>query len=77
MPEMRQVDGFHGSMLLAEDRGDEVDLVVMSYWRDISAIRGFAGENHEAAVVAPAAIAVLQEYNDFVRHYAVLSGAIL
>jgi hypothetical protein len=35
----------------------------------MAAIRKFAGEAADAAVVEPEARAVLAEYDDFVRHY--------
>ena len=38
----------------------------------MDAIRRFAGEDAERAVVEPEAQAVLAEYDDFVRHYEVM-----
>ena len=35
----------------------------------MDAIRKFAGERAESAVVEPEARAVLDEFDDFVRHY--------
>ena len=43
----------------------------MTLWDSMDAIRRFAGEDAEHAVVEPEARAVLAEYDDFVRHYEV------
>jgi hypothetical protein len=39
----------------------------------MAAIRKFAGESAESAVVEPEARAVSAEYGDFVRHYEMIS----
>jgi hypothetical protein len=42
--------------------------VVMTLWESMDAIRKFAGENPEAAVVAPAAKVLFREYDAEVKH---------
>jgi hypothetical protein len=51
--------------------GGRVEFLVMTLWDSMDAVRRFAGDNPEAAVVEPEARAVLSEYDNFVRHYEV------
>lgn len=43
----------------------------MTLWNSMDAIRGFAGDNLERAVVEPNARAVLTDFEEVVRHYEV------
>jgi heme-degrading monooxygenase HmoA len=71
LPTLATIDGYRDARVLRrEDRG-RVELVVMTLWDSMAAIRRFAGTDPERAVVEPEARAVLAEYDDFVRHYEV------
>ena len=69
VPELQQIDGFRGVYLLQQDSSDGVEFVVMTLWESMEAIRKFAGENPEVAVVAPAAQALFREYDAEVKHF--------
>jgi heme-degrading monooxygenase HmoA len=56
-------------MLLEREDSDEIEIVVITFWRSLEAIRGFAGANLEGAVVADEAAAVLTQFDRHVRHY--------
>lgn len=56
---------------MRREEGGRTEFLVMTLWESMGAIRRFAGENPERAVVEPEARAVLEEYDDFVRHYEV------
>jgi heme-degrading monooxygenase HmoA len=71
LPSLRAVDGYAGAMLLERPAGDAVEVVVVTYWRSLDAIRGFAGADLEAAVVAGEAAALLTRFDRRVRHYEV------
>jgi heme-degrading monooxygenase HmoA len=72
MPGLRSVRGFLGAFL-SECREDEhVEFLVLTRWASMDAIRAFAGPDPEEAVVEPAAIAALIEFDKRVRHYEVL-----
>jgi hypothetical protein len=45
----------------------------MTVWDSMTSIRKFAGAEAERAVVAPEAKAVLVSFDEFVRHYEILS----
>jgi hypothetical protein len=44
----------------------------MTWWQSIDAIRAFAGEDVETAVVADAAAALFNDHDRRVRHYDVV-----
>jgi heme-degrading monooxygenase HmoA len=71
LPELGKVPGFLGLDLCEAARGDQVELLVVSRWQSMEAIKAFAGPDPDRAVVEPGAKAVLQEYDDFVTHYEV------
>ena len=72
LPALRQVEGYAGAMLLERSSAGAVEIVVITLWRSLEAIRGFAGADLESAVVAGDAAAALTEYDRRVRHYEVV-----
>lgn len=48
-----QTPGNRGAWLLRRDEGDRTTFVTLSYWDSYDAIRAFAGEDIEAAVLYP------------------------
>jgi heme-degrading monooxygenase HmoA len=75
LPQLRALPGFIGLTLMRADRQGRIGLVVESRWQSMDAIRAFAGAAPEAAVVEPAARAVLSEFDDFATHYEVMLEA--
>ena len=69
LPTVRRVDGYAGAMLLERDAPDAVEIIVITWWRSLEAIRGFAGADPEEAVVAAEAAALLTAFDRRVRHY--------
>jgi heme-degrading monooxygenase HmoA len=69
--ELRGVEGFVEAQLLRRVVGDEIEFVAISYWDSIEAVRRFAGEEYEVAVVAPQARDVLTRFEDRVAHFKV------
>jgi heme-degrading monooxygenase HmoA len=53
-----------------------VEIEVLTFWRSMGAIRRFAGDNVELAVVEDGAKAVLQTFAKRVRHYEVVLDAL-
>jgi len=68
-PDLDQIDGFRGAHVLQRHQHGNVEFVVMTLWESMDAIHQFAGENADMAVVAPAAQAVLHQYDATVAHY--------
>jgi heme-degrading monooxygenase HmoA len=75
LPELAGVPGFLGAELAKRRIGDAIEFLVLTRWRDIAAIQGFAGREIDKAVVEPAAIAALIDYDPSVRHYEVIETA--
>jgi heme-degrading monooxygenase HmoA len=71
LPAVRRVDGYGGAMLLERAAADDVEIIVLTFWRSLDAIRGFAGADPEGAVVAAEAAALLTRFDRRVRHYEV------
>lgn len=69
IPELQQIDGFRGIYLLRRNLSDGIEFVVMTLWESMEAIRKFAGENPEIAVVAPTARVLFREYDAEVKHF--------
>jgi len=68
-PQLEASSGFVDATVerVEHDRGG-TEIVVVTRWVSLDAVRAFAGEDLEAAVVEPAARAVLSDYDARVRH---------
>ena len=65
----RQIVGFHGIQLLRRDVGAEVEFVTIMAFDSLEAVRAFAGEDYEVAVVPPKARQVLAHFDERSQHY--------
>lgn len=65
----REIAGFHGIQLLRRDLGEEVEFVTIMRFDSLDAVREFAGEDYEVAVVPPKARAVLKRFDSRSQHY--------
>lgn len=73
LPQLRTVAGYAGAWLLRRETDGETELIVVTRWRSKEAIRAFAGEDLEAAVVEDAAAALLSRFDARVRHYEIVA----
>ena len=67
----RQIAGYRGIQLLRRDLGDEVEFITIMWFDSIDAVRTFAGENYEKAVVPPKAKLLLSRFDERSQHYEV------
>lgn len=67
----REITGYRGIHLLRQDLGVEVEFVTIMWFDDIEAVRSFAGEDYEVAVVPKKARAMLSRFDERSRHYEV------
>jgi len=72
LPELLGIDGFCGAHLSRRLLSDQIEFLVLTRWQSMDAIRAFAGEDVEHAVVEPGAVAALTDFDAHVRHYEVL-----
>ena len=70
----RQIGGFKNIQLLRRDAGEEVEFVTIMLFDSLEAVRDFAGEDYEAAVVPEKARAVLSHFDERSQHYKVVFG---
>jgi heme-degrading monooxygenase HmoA len=65
----RSIDGFLSIELLRREDGSSVEFVTVMRFASMGAVRAFAGEDFETAVVPPKARALLARFDDRSRHY--------
>jgi heme-degrading monooxygenase HmoA len=69
LPVLQKVDGYAGATLLKREEAGAVEIIVITQWNSLEAIRGFAGDDLEEAVVADEAAALLTWFDSRVKHY--------
>ena len=69
---LREVDGYAGARLLERETDGGVEIVVITFWRSLDAVRKFAGDDIEKAVVSDEIVPLLLYYDQRVRHYDVV-----
>lgn len=67
----RHIPGFREIQLFRRDFGDEVEFITVMWFDSIEAVKVFAGEDYEVAVVPPKARAVLKRFDERSQHYEV------
>jgi len=74
-PTLAPMRGHAGAYLLRREAAGRTEFLAVTLWESVDAIRAFAGEDVETAIVEPAARAMLTEFDDFARHYELSHGA--
>jgi len=69
LPGIHRVRGFKGAHLLRRDVKDEVEFVTITLFDSLEAVKEFAGEDYEIAVVPPQARKLLSRFDDRSAHY--------
>jgi heme-degrading monooxygenase HmoA len=67
----RQITGYRGIRLLRRELDQEVEFVTIMSFDSMEAVRAFAGEDYEVAVVPPKARALLSRFDARSQHYEV------
>lgn len=67
----RHIRGFKSIQLLRRNVGEEVEFVTIMLFDSLDAVREFAGEDYEVAVVPDKAQAVLAHFDVRSQHYEV------
>jgi len=70
---LRTVSGFRGARLLRQDDGREVMFTSITFFTSLDAVRGFAGDDYELAVVEDAARQALSRWEERVSHHEVVA----
>jgi len=69
--ENRQIPGYRGIQLFRRSLGEETEFITVMWFDTLDAVRQFAGEDYEAAVVPPKARQVLKRFDARSQHYEV------
>jgi hypothetical protein len=65
----RRIQGYHGIELFRRLLGAEVEFVTLMRFDSLGAVRAFAGDDYEAAVVPPRARELLARFDARSAHY--------
>ena len=67
----RRIAGYRGVQLFRRDLHREVEFVTVMSFDSLGAVRVFAGEDYEIAVIPPAASGLLSQFDARSQHYEV------
>jgi heme-degrading monooxygenase HmoA len=67
----REIAGYRGIQLFRREVESEVEFITVMWFDSLEAVRVFAGEDYEAAVVPPKARAILKRFDARSQHYEV------
>jgi hypothetical protein len=70
----RQIAGFREIQLLRRSLETEVEFITIMWFDSLEAVRAFAGEDYEVAVVPSQARALLSRFDGRSQHYDVRAG---
>lgn len=73
LPGIHRIRGYTGAYLLRREApNNEVEFITITHFTDIHAVKAFAGEDYERAVIAPGATKLLTHYDERSAHYEIL-----
>lgn len=73
VPELAAIDGYRGARLLERELEGAIEVVVVTRWDSLDAIRLFAGDELDRAVVHDDAARLFSDFDSKVRHYGVVA----
>jgi len=72
-PLISAITGFVKASILRRSTGDGVEFLIVTMWESMDAIKKFAGDDPEAAVVPAVVQGMMLTYEKRVKHYEVVS----
>lgn len=69
LPGIHRIHGYTGAYLLRRDAGREVEFLTITQFIDIDAVKTFAGQDYERAVITPGAGELLLRHDKRSAHY--------
>ena len=69
LPGIHRIAGYLGAELLRRELPDETEFITITRFDSLDAIKAFAGEDYEAAVVPAAARQLLSHFDERSAHY--------
>jgi heme-degrading monooxygenase HmoA len=71
LPVVASIEGHRGAYVLRRSLGEGVEIVIITLWESMEAVRKFAGDDPDVAVVTGEARAILSRFDQQVVHYEV------
>jgi len=71
-PAIRKMPGFVSASILRRSVADGVEFLIVTNWASLEAIRAFAGDQVETAVVPAVVQGMMLDYDRSVRHWEVV-----
>ncbi|MGI9111413.1 MAG: antibiotic biosynthesis monooxygenase [Gaiellaceae bacterium] len=71
LPALRELEGHCGAYVLRRDGSQEADFVVLTFWSSTGAVRAFAGDDVERAVIPDEARRLLLRWEEKASHFEV------
>jgi heme-degrading monooxygenase HmoA len=68
-PHLERLAGFQGAWLCRRETDSRIEFMAVSLWESMDAVKGFAGDHPDVAIVGPAGRAALSGFEDKVAHY--------
>jgi heme-degrading monooxygenase HmoA len=65
----RNISGYRGISLCKREAGDEVEFMTIMWFESLEAVKEFAGESYESAVVPAKARALLSRFDAVSAHF--------
>jgi len=65
----RHIPGFQSIQLLRRETGNEVEFITIMFFDSLNAVREFAGQDYEKAVVPDEARALFSHFDERSQHY--------
>lgn len=72
LPAIHTIEGHRGAYLLRREVDASIEFVTITLWDSLDAVRAFAGDDYEAAVIVPEARALLSAFDERSVHYETL-----
>jgi len=69
LPGIHRIKGYGGAHLLRREVGDEVEFITLTFFDSMEAVRAFAGDDYEQAVVPEEARRLLSHFDQRSAHY--------
>jgi heme-degrading monooxygenase HmoA len=69
LPGIDRIKGFRGAELFRRNVGDEVEFMTVTRFDSLDAVREFAGDDYEQAVISEEAHRLLSEFDERVAIY--------
>jgi heme-degrading monooxygenase HmoA len=73
-PALRKIAGFVDAWIERREGARGIELLIVTRWQSLDAIREFSGADPEIAVVPPGVQAMMVEFDGRVTHYEVLEA---